>query len=316
MHQPRVVCGVYVLLLIGRLHAQIDASPLQGRPAYDLKVSVDEVVVTFHAAGADGLSVSDLKLSELRLLDNGKPPARIIDFQLMQDLPIRAGILLDTSDSMQGNLSESRAVAVQYAQQVVRQQTDQAFVMDFARVSSVLQPLTSDLAALADAVRKMPPPGPSGISGTAIFDAIFRACLYQFGKGDHAANGNFILLFSDGQDNASYNSLKDAVDMCQRTNTVVYAFRPGAPGGQASTGPAMLAELTAETGGRIFSDRGSPDEVAADLIAIEADLRNQYRLVYKPATLARDGSFHNIVLVPPDRVDSVRIRSGYYAPAR
>jgi Ca-activated chloride channel family protein len=316
MHQTTVLCGTLIFSLLGRVDAQTGGTPPQDRPTYRLRVSVDEVVITFHAAKADGLPINDLKLSELRLLDNGTPPARIIDFQMLQDLPIRAGILLDTSDSMQGYSSKNRTIANQYAQEVLRRHTDQAFVMDFGRVSNVLQSLTSDPVVVTAAVRKVPPSGPSGIRGTAVFDAIFRACLYEFGSGDHAASGNFILLFSDGVDNASNVSLKDAVDMCQRTNTAIYAFRPEAQGAGGSSGPATLAELAAQTGGRVFPGRDSEDEVAASLRAIEANLRNQYRLVYKPAALTRDGSFHNIVLEGPERVDGITIRSGYYAPTQ
>ena len=50
-------------------------------------------------------------------------------------------------------------------------------------------------------------------------------------------------------------------------------------------------------------------------LRVEADLRNQYRLVYRPADLKHDGSFHRIALIPPPRVDHLTIRSGYYAPA-
>jgi Ca-activated chloride channel family protein len=112
-----------------------------------------------------------------------------------------------------------------------------------------------------------------------MFDAIFRACLYEFGSADHPASGSFILLFSDGEDNASSTALKDVVDMCQRSNTAIYAFRSESPAGEGSTGPATLAKLAAETGGRIFPGHEASDEIATDLRAIEADLRNQYRLV-------------------------------------
>jgi Ca-activated chloride channel homolog len=312
MHRATILCGALIFLVSGRLDAQ--APTPQEMPTYGLRVSVDEVAVSFHAAGADGNSINDLKLSELRLLDNGKPPARIVDFQLLRDLPIRAGILLDTSDSMQEQRSRSRTIAIQYTQQVLRRQTDQAFVMDFGRVSSELQSLTSDPAALASAVRKIPPAGPSAIRGTAIFDALFCACLYEFGKVDHTASGNFILLFSDGEDNASNISPKDAVDMCQRTNTAIYAFRTEGRGAQGSTGPATLMRLTAETGGRVFPAHDSADEVDSDFRVIEADLRNQYRFVYKPAGIKQDGSFHHISLEGPERVDRFSIRSGYYAP--
>jgi Ca-activated chloride channel homolog len=253
--------GLLPFLLFGglrRVAGPSDAAA-QEMPSYGLRVSVDEVEVSFHASNANGLSVNDLRLSELRLLDNGKPPARIIDFQLLQGLPIHAGILLDTSDSMQAHLSGNRMIAMEYTQQVLRKQTDQAFVMDFGRVSTVLQALTSDRPALAAAMRTAPPLAPNGIRGTAIFDAIFRACLYEFGKVDNAASGNLILLLSDGKDNASNVSLRDAVDMCQRTNTVIYSFRTQAQEAHGSSGPATLTELAVETGGRVFSRHDSAE---------------------------------------------------------
>src|SRR5271163_1815967 len=91
---------------------------------YGLSVAVDEVDLTFHAADAHGLAVNDLKLEELSLLDNGQPPAKILAFESLQDLPIRAGILLDTSASMDEHRGGDRAIAIKYAQRLLRQQTD------------------------------------------------------------------------------------------------------------------------------------------------------------------------------------------------
>ena len=113
---------------------------------------------------------------------------------------------------------------------------------------------------------------------------------------DHSASGNFILLFSDGEDNASHADLKQAVDMCQRANTAIYAFRVESKY-SSSSGPKTLAELTSQTGGRVFFDDDSDMGIYNDLRTIEADLRNQYRLVYKPENLKHDGSFHRIDLL-------------------
>jgi Ca-activated chloride channel homolog len=140
-------------------------------------------------------------------------------------------------------------------------------------------------------------------------------CLSEFGHIDNASSGNFILLFSDGEDNASHSSLKLAVDMCRRTDTAIYAFHPE-PKFSLSTGPKILEELAEESGGRVFYDDGSEAEIDNDLRTIEADLRNQYRLIYKPPELKHDGSFHRVELKAPERVDSITIRSGYYAPMR
>ncbi|HMF64430.1 MAG TPA: VWA domain-containing protein [Edaphobacter sp.] len=281
-----------------------------GSQTYNLKVAVDEVEITFHATDAHGLPVNDLRLDELRLLDNGHPPRRTVLFESLRDLPIRAGILIDTSSSMQQNRPADQAIAIAYAQRILDQKTDQAFVMSFGQRSQMRQTWSSNPTALTAATNQ------SGIfpSTTAIFDTIYAACRYQFGKLNHAATGNFILLFSDGEDDASFLPLQAAVDMCQQTNTAIYAFRADPPGSFA-TGLQTLSQLATLTGGRIFHDSDSPSEIDEDLRIIQANLRNQYRLVYNPADLKRDGSFHSIVLLPPDRVAGITARSGYYAPA-
>jgi len=295
--------------------AQANPEDAQKSPAFRLNVPVDEVSLTFHAADAHGLPINDLQLSELRLLDNGKPPRKVLDFRVQQDFPIRVGILMDTSESMEKTRAGDRAIAIKYVQRLLRQKTDQAFVVNFGVLSKMSQPWTNDPVALADGIRNrvLSTNGSGHFAGTAVFDAIYRACLGQFGHIDNAASGNFILLFSDGEDNASRAPLKLSVDTCQHSNTAVYVFRPRSTSSLA-TGPESLMELTTQTGGRIFLDADTDDEIDNDLRLIEANLRNQYRLIYKPAELKRDGSFHRIELKAPDRVDSINIRSGYYAP--
>jgi Ca-activated chloride channel homolog len=313
-----IVCGLLIGALFAdarRMDSQTNAVVDQDAQTYRLSVSVDEVILTFHAADVQGLSSDDLKLNDLKLLDDGKPPRKILDFKLLQDFPVRAGILVDTSLSMRKQLPGDRAIAIQYAQKLLRQETDKAFVTKFGRVAKVVQPWTSDPMALTAGIREVTEGVGDPISGTAIFDAIFRTCLYQFGKIDHAASGNFILLFSDGEDNASYVYLKDAVDMCQRSNTAIYTFRASQRSGSDSGGTPILVELAQETGGRIFADDGSEAEIYNDLRTIEADVRNRYRLIYRPAELKHDGSFHHVELKAPERFDTITVRSGYYAPA-
>lgn len=91
--------------------------------SYSLVVSVDEVDLTFHATDVHGLPVNDLKLDELKLLDNGKPPSRIVAFQPLRDFPIRAGILMDTSVSVAEYLPRNRAIAAEYAARLMRQKS-------------------------------------------------------------------------------------------------------------------------------------------------------------------------------------------------
>jgi VWFA-related protein len=280
----------------------------QNSRTYDLKVAVDEVEITFHTSDIHGLPVSNLRQDEVRLLDNERPPRRIVLFELLHDLPIRAGIMLDTSASMEQHHQANQSIASAYIQHFLNPGTDSAFVMSFGQRFQVRQPWSNRPDALTAAIRK------SGFlpSTTALFDAIYAACRYQFGKLDHASSGNFILLFSDGEDDASFLSLEDAANMCQHTNTAIYAFRSDGQNGE--TGVRAIYRLASLTGGHVFPTNDSPQEIEEDLKIIQGNLKNQYRLVYNPADLRPDGAFHKVVLLPPDRVATVQARSGYYAP--
>ena len=301
----RIVCCLLLLSLCidgNGAGAQTTGAVPQSGVSYRLSVSVDEVSLSFHAADAHGLPVNDLKLDELRLLDNGKPPRKIVAFGSLRDFPIRGGILMDTSVSVAAYLPRNRAIATEYVQQLLRQKSDEAFVMDFDFASRIAQPWTSDRAALIAAMRRVTPDGVSRLGGTAIIDSIYRACLNQFGRlnyvGTSAGSANFILLFSDGEDNASHAYLNEAVEMCQLTNTAIYAFRVH-PESRFSDGPKTLAQLASQTGGWVFKNEDSDDAIYADLRTIEADLRDQYRLVYNPAELRHDGAFHRVELKAP-----------------
>ena len=179
--------------------------------------------------------------------------------------------------------------------------------MDFDSQSRVTQSWTSSTALLTEGLHSFVANGKGHSGGTAIFDAVYRACLNQFGRLDRTDSANFILLFSDGEDNASQASVKDAIGMCQRANTAIYIFRAQSQD-SFSEGPKTLAELAAKSGGHVFYDAGSDAEVYTDLRTIEADLRNQYRLIYKPAELKRDGSFHR------DRVERARAGREHRGP--
>jgi hypothetical protein len=136
------------------LNSQTTKTPAQSEGAYSLSVAVNEVSLTFHAEDAQGLPVNDLKVDELSLLDNSMAPGKILAFKLMQNSPIRAGILIDTSESMERGLPSNRAISIEYAQKLLRQQTDQAFVMDFGRLSNVIQPWTTDPNILVAGIRR------------------------------------------------------------------------------------------------------------------------------------------------------------------
>jgi Ca-activated chloride channel homolog len=293
--------------------AQDKQEPFTDAETVSLRMNVNEVVVTFNAIDANGLPLHDLKAEEFRIRDNGFAPKRIVAFDELLNRPIRAGMLLDTSESMREALPGSREIAEKFVNRVFREGSDRAFVARFGNGLTLLQSWTGDRGLILRGLRMATE---QQANGTALFNAVFQMCSSTFNKVDPTATGNFILLFSDGEDNAGLTSLDDAARACQRTNTEVFAFIPASAQERASTGPKAIREFAEKTGGLVFLSDDSDVAIGNDLSQIELQMRNQYRLVYNPAALKHNGGFHEIELQPPDRVDRVFVRSGYFAPLR
>lgn len=314
----RILPMIFAVFFFCHLRAtgQTTVNKVENVAPYRLPLPVNEVVVTFHALDSNGLPVNDLKSGEIKVFDNELPARRIVAFDAQLDRPIRAGVLIDTSESMQQAVSLDKTLAERFIQSFFRQQSDRAFVMDFGYSSEFAQQWTGNADTLSKSVRYVQSGKMNPLGGTALFDSIYRACLYGFGNIDPDTTSNFILLFSDGEDTASHSTLEEALKACQRGNIAIYSFRIPAAEGRASLGPATLSELALKSGGQVFPIESSDEAVSQDLRIIESEIRNQYRIVYDPPSLKHDGEFHRIALLPPDRVSTISVRSGYYAPDR
>jgi VWFA-related protein len=300
--------AVLVYLSVGAVCAQ------QAPPApYTIPVRSDEVDLVFSIADAAGHSLDDVQLSDLLLLDNGKAPLRVLDFQKRKDLPIRAGILVDTSESMSDSWPRNRRIASELVSHVLRMDADKAFVMQFDFEPSLKQGWTDNYEALRAGMDNVAHDAGSRMGGTAIFDSIYIACRDQFSRdlSSQQRTGNFILLFSDGVDNFSHARLEDALNKCQQTHTAIYVFSDASRPSHNS-GQKVLQELAMASGGRVFYDHGGQGQLD-DLRQIESDLRNDYLIVYKPAKLKPDGSFHRIQLYCRKPDATVHVKTGYYA---
>ncbi|HMG85245.1 MAG TPA: VWA domain-containing protein [Terracidiphilus sp.] len=289
----------------------------QDQPTYTLKLPVDEVSLTLQALDYDGQAVDDLKIEDLKVLDNGVRARRIVALDSFKDAPVHVGIMIDSSESMGSSRERSQRAAIAVARSLIRQPADRGFAMDFAVLSPIAKEWTSDVKELEAAIRNHRVASDAGgsLRGTALFDALYRACLNEFGHDESPMSRNVIVMFSDGVDNASRGDLKLAVDECQKTNTAIYAFRFDVPEA-ASTGPAALAEVATKTGGRVFHGDDGDTQIADDVRMIETDLGARYRLIFKPPEVRHDGAFHRVEIDAPSRPVTIRLQTGYYAPVR
>jgi VWFA-related protein len=318
--------SLWILLLCPSLAGQASAhsSPQSSQqssqqvsansPPYAFKLPANEISLTFAVFGADGGPLTHLEPTDLRLWDDGKRQQRILMLESYSDLPIHAGFIIDVSASMQQNLHANQAILQTYTSRFFREGIDRAFVMKFDEEALITQDWT-DKAARVAAGAAGGGLGANHLPLTSIFDALYIACRDQWLAGQDAVTGNFILLFSDGLDNDSHAYLSEAVDMCQRSRTAIYAITNSGRSPFFSAGQNTLEELARTTGGRVFFN---PQGywLLKDFQLMEAEQRNQFHLVYKPSDFSTNGHFHRITLHCAIRGAKVVTRSGYYAFAQ
>ena len=171
----------------------------------------------------------------------------------------------------------------------------------------MLAPATADAAARQAALDKLYPTG-----GTALYDSMIRGIELVKAQGSPRA----MLVFTDGDDDASLATLDGVRSAVQASDVVLYLVAQG----RAERDAALRTQLTkvvAETGGAAyFAPRMS--NVREHFAEIVADLAHQYVLVYTPKRDLGDGAWRKIAVQVDDKDHhyTVRARQGYFAVHR
>jgi VWFA-related protein len=214
---------------------------------------------------------------------------------------------------MEGAIAPRRAAQL-VAESALHDARDQAMILRFDFETQVQQDWTSDPHLLIQAAAHVTDLNGSRLGGTAIWDSLYRACRDHMPtqSATDATSANAILLFTDGIDNRSHALPQDVVDECQQHQTSIYAFVPDDKS-RMNAGQKALRSIAELTGGSVFYQQSSPTNFTASVLHIDEELRDRYTLVYRPAKLKRDNSFHTIKLDCPHRTAFITVRSGYYA---
>jgi VWFA-related protein len=269
---------------------------------------VNEVNLIFTVTDKHGHYIPNLQQSDFALLDDQKAPARVRGFHQQINLPLRVGIVVDTSTSIRTRFEFEQQSAIAFLLQILKARSDRAFVMGFNETPNVTQDWTNNVDALETGVNHLYPAG-----GTALFDAVYYACrdkLLDISRGQEPVRKAMVLL-TDGNDNQSRVHEDEAIKMCQRSDTLVYSISTNWTPSRGR-GDKVLQEISEATGGQVFFPP-SVEEVSNAFTSIEQELRSQYALTYTPADFKTDGSFRPIYLYCHDRRFQVRTRKGYFA---
>jgi Ca-activated chloride channel homolog len=300
--------GITAAVSLGSLFAQDKQTTDSGKdknPAQFVS-EVTRVNMLFAVTDKRGRFITDLNRNDFEVFEN-KKPQEISEFTSESDLPLRLGILVDTSNSIRDRFRFQQEAAVNFVNGVMRDQ-DKAMVVSFDSATELVSDLTSDTGKLEHAIRDLRPGG-----GTALFDAIFFACrdklmqdqpLYKFRRA--------MVILSDGEDNNSRSSRDQALEMAQKADVVIYTISTNISR-QPTEGDKIMRYFAQQTGGLAFFPFQASD-MNQSFENIANELRHQYNLFYRPEPLKNDGLFHDVHIKVRGRKDLVvRARKGYYA---
>jgi VWFA-related protein len=273
-----------------------------------LKLGVNEVNLIFTVTDKHGHYIPNLKQSDFALLDDQKAPEKVTSFRQQINLPLRVGIVIDTSTSIRSRFQFEQQSATEFLLQILKAKSDRAFVMGFDQTPQVEADWTNNIDSLETGINRLRPGG-----GTAMFDAVYVACRDKLldARGQEPVRHAMILI-SDGDDNQSRVHPDEAIKMCQRAETIIYAISTNWTPSRGK-GDQILSQMSSETGGLTFFPP-SVEEMSNSFKSIEEELRSQYALTYTPADFKTNGAFRPIYLYCNDRRYIARAKKGYFAP--
>jgi Ca-activated chloride channel family protein len=235
------------------------------------------------------------------------------------------GLIADFSGSQKDFLRDHRRHLSDFLKHLVGG-NDQAFLIGFGNSLRLISPFTTDTDRLTDRLVRyqkedepehFPRVGPpeNRLGGTAFYDAIYHASEDLLSTAD--AGRRALIVFSDGEDNASAHHMLDAIEAAQRAGAMIYCLRYSEiKGGRWNSrnkyGRAVMERIAKETGGLDF-DAGESRTLHAAFREITDILRAAYDLAYKSSHEDPESGFRKIQLRGKQPGLTFRHKAGYYA---
>jgi len=271
---------------------------------------VNLLFTTDRPAASEELTVPDISI-----WDDDKPPAELLSLRTERELPLRLGLLIDTSDSVKPSFRFEQAAATAFVRALMQQPEDMGLIQGFAHRPSVTQAMTHEPDLLSRGIASLRTGG-----DTALFDAVQAACRELVRGYEDAPVARVLVVLTDGDDTSSRSHLKDAIAFAQQSEVTIYTigtqYTWSSPLLDDSSVKASraLQHLAEDTGGRSFS-AGRVHGLARTFAKIQNDLRQRYALLYIPADFRPDGHFRRIKVQVRKAGQKIRVhaRKGYYA---
>ncbi|MCS7182732.1 MAG: VWA domain-containing protein [Thermoanaerobaculum sp.] len=279
--------------------SQAEDVQLVNAPQFVTAVRVQAVELPVLVLDRAGKPVEGLSREDFEVLEEGVPQ-ELLHFAREQDLPMRVGLVIDTSGSMQPTLPEVQRVVLGFVKHLLRPK-DRAFLIAFSDRPVLLSPFTADVGALERALLTL-----RAERETSLWDAVIYG-VFQFSgvRGRKA-----LVVLTDGEDTASRAPFERALDFAQRSGVTVYTIAIGLPLTKVKP-RSQLTRLAKATGGEAFF-LGPKPTLEPVYGQIERELRSQYLLAYSSATDAPPGTFRSVTVKVKKPGLTVRTAAGYF----
>jgi Ca-activated chloride channel homolog len=288
--------------------------PASAEPAHDdsgvfvFRKEVEEVTLRAVVVDPQNHLISKLDRNAFSVYEDGKLQ-KMTSFR-QENVPLALGLLIDNSGSMRPKREKVNEAVLN----LVRSSNpgDEVFVVNFGEAPYLDQDFTDDVTKLTSALNKVETRGT-----TALYDAIVASAAHV--RQDPRTQKRVLLVVTDGRDNASQNSLEEAIQQLQQggNGPVVYviAFVDETKGASASI--RALQAISRNTGGAAYFPKDL-DQVDAITKSIAYDIRYQYVIGYKSSNPKVVHAYHAIEVQASDAGSHglrVRTRTGYYSDA-
>ena len=276
--------------------------------AWTIRTNVDQVTL-FFAVSSHGHMVNDLEQSNIRILDDNKPPEKVEQFAPQSKLPLRLALLVDTSGSVLDRFSFEKHAAAKFVEKMLSGASDLAFIAGFSHEITVTQDFSSEPNELGMGIEKLANGG-----GTALFDAVSFASrkLAAYPDGEQVAR--VLVILSDGEDNSSHSSLKQSIQAAEGTGVTIYTISTREERGDKSDADRVLEVMAERTGGESMFP-GNILTLGKSFNKLHDLIRSRYFVAYKPANFQPNGSYRtiNVMAEKDGKRLQVRARKGYHA---
>jgi len=275
------------------------------------------VKLSFMVVDRSNHAVDDLKKEEIRLFED-KLPQTINSFSRAEKA-VDYGLVIDVSGSFKTLLP----AVLKAASLLIENEgpADQCFIESFSNSEQIVtaQEFTLDKVELKKGLDSLYIRG----GQSAVIDAIYLAVEHVAKRPASSDRRRALVLFTDGEDRASYYEEKDLVKLIRASGVQLFVIgllgeldnrsgltRPSA----REHAQQLLTRIAKESGGRVFLPKTSDDLVAA-LREVFHDLHIQYEIGYESLDANRD-DFHSIKIEladSPNRRDATVVAPpGYF----